>query len=84
MSPLSTADSGITGGNFVSFDPYGADRLIPRAMTAFTAVAWYNTIEILVLSFFVFGKHKGLYYWSVIVCAFSVGIYASGMLFILP
>jgi hypothetical protein len=68
-------DNGITGG---TFDAYGSNRTIPRAMTAFAAISWYNTIEILVLSIFVFKKHAGLYFWSVVVCAISIGIYSTG------
>ena len=75
MAP-SNEDNGITGGEF---DAYGSDRTIPRAMTAFTAIAWYNTVEILILSAFVFKKHSGLYFWSVIVCAFSICVYSTGM-----
>jgi hypothetical protein len=71
----SDAGNGITGGNF---DAYGSDRTIPRAMTAFSAIAWYNTIEILVLSVFVFKRYAGLYFWSVIVCALSIAVYATG------
>jgi len=51
-------NNGISGGNF---DAYGANRTIPRAMTAFTVIAWYNSIEILVLIFFVFKRYTGLY-----------------------
>jgi hypothetical protein len=72
---ISDTNNGITGGNF---DAYGSDRAIPRAMTAFSAIAWYNTIEILVLSVFVFKRYAGLYFWSVIVCAVSIGVYATG------
>lgn len=73
--PPSASDNGITGGNF---DVYGADRTIPRAMTAFAAIAWYNSVEILVLSAFVFKKYSGIYFWSVVVCATSIPIYATG------
>ena len=47
-------------------------------MTAFAAIAWYNTLEILILSAFVFKKHSGLYFWSVIVCALSIAVYSTG------
>ncbi|KAH7087538.1 hypothetical protein FB567DRAFT_442541 [Paraphoma chrysanthemicola] len=67
--------NGIIGGNF---DVFGVDRVIPRAMTAFTAIAWYNSIEILVLIFFVFKKYSGLYFWSLLVNAASIVPYATG------
>ncbi|KAF1997744.1 hypothetical protein P154DRAFT_565220 [Amniculicola lignicola CBS 123094] len=67
--------NGINGGNF---DVYGADRRIPRSMTAFTAVAWYISIETLVLIFFVFKKYSGLYFWSLLITTLSVIPYATG------
>jgi hypothetical protein len=70
-----TGGNGISGGNF---DVYGANRIIPRSMTAFTAIAWYNAIEILVLIFFVFKKYNGLYFWSLLITTLSVVPYASG------
>jgi hypothetical protein len=66
------------GVNGADFDQYGADRRIPRAMTAFTAIAWYNGIEILVLIFFVFKKYSGLYFWTLLVTTISIFPYASG------
>jgi hypothetical protein len=69
--------NGISGGNF---DVYGANRTIPRAMTAFTAIAWYNSIEILVLIFFVFKRYSGLYFWSLLINAVSIVPYATGKL----
>jgi len=70
-----TGGNGISGGNF---DVYGANRIIPRSMTAFTAIAWYNALEILVLIFFVFKKYSGLYFWSLLITTLSVVPYASG------
>jgi hypothetical protein len=71
-----TGGNGISGGNF---DVYGADRRIPRSMTAFTAIAWYNALETLVLIFFVFKKYSGLYFWSLFITTLSVIPYATGM-----
>ena len=70
-----TGGNGISGGNF---DVYGANRTIPRSMTAFTAIAWYNALEILVLVFFVFKKYNGLYFWSLLITTLSVVPYATG------
>lgn len=67
--------NGITGANF---DIYGANRVLPRAMTAFTAIAWYNSLELLVLIFCIFRKYSGLYFWSLIVNALSIVPYATG------
>lgn len=73
--PTTNEDNGISGG---SFDIYGANRTLPRAMTAFTAIAWYNSVEILILIVFVFRKYSGLYFWSLIVNALSIVPYATG------
>ena len=71
-----TNANGITGANF---DIYGANRVLPRAMTAFTAIAWYNSIELLILIFVIFRRYSGLYFWSLIVNAISIVPYATGM-----
>ncbi|KAF2107590.1 integral membrane protein, partial [Lophiotrema nucula] len=65
----------ITGGNY---DIYGADRTIPRSMTAFTAIAWFSALETLVLIFFVFKKYSGIYFWSLLITTLGVVPYASG------
>lgn len=75
-----TNANGITGANF---DIYGANRVLPRAMTAFTAIAWYNSIEILILIFVIFRRYSGLYFWSLIVNAISIVPYATGMVSLL-
>ena len=72
-----TGTSGITGANF---DIYGANRVLPRAMTAFTAIAWYNSIELLILVFVIFRRYSGLYFWGLIVNAISIVPYATGMI----
>ncbi|KAF2094332.1 hypothetical protein NA57DRAFT_18660, partial [Rhizodiscina lignyota] len=45
---------------------------IPRSMTAFTAIAWYNAVEVLVLIFFVFKRYSGLYFWSLLITTLAV------------
>jgi hypothetical protein len=47
-------------------------------MTAFTAIAWYNSIEILLLLFFVFKKYSELYFWSILIATLSLVPYATG------
>ena len=51
---------------------------LPRATTAFTAMTWYNSVELLVLIFFIFRKYSGLYFWSLIVDVLSTVTYATG------
>jgi len=62
------------------FDQYGSNRVIPRAMTAFTAIAWYNALELFFLLFLIFKKYSGLYFWSLLVTTISVVPYATGEL----
>lgn len=47
-------------------------------MTAFTAIAWYNAIELIFITLFRFKKHEGLYFWSLLVTAFATIVYATG------
>ena len=68
--------NGIAGGDF---DAYGTDPIIPRAMTAFTAIAWYNALEILIVIFIMFKRFSGLYFWSLVVTTIGVIPYATGM-----
>jgi len=60
------------------FDAWGADRTIPRFLTAVTAIAWYNALILLGLIFCVFKKYSGLYFWSLLVTTISVIPYATG------
>ncbi|QDS74520.1 hypothetical protein FKW77_007373 [Venturia effusa] len=65
--------NGITGG-------YGGDnQYIVRCMTAFTAIALYNAVEILIMIFFVFKKYTGLYFWSLVWTTFAVIPYQLGV-----
>lgn len=59
-------------------ESYGSSRIIPRAMTAFTAIAWYNALELFILLFLVFKKYSGLYFWSLLLTTMSVVPYATG------
>ncbi|KAH6843795.1 hypothetical protein B0T12DRAFT_323134, partial [Alternaria alternata] len=43
----------------------------------FTAIAWYNSIELLILVFVIFRRYSGLYFWSLIVNAISIVPYAT-------
>jgi hypothetical protein len=73
-APLKPAN-GILGENY---DVYGANRTIPRSMTAFTVIAWYNCILILILIFFVFKRYSGLYFWSLLITTLAVVPYTTG------
>ncbi|KAJ4303032.1 hypothetical protein N0V90_001923 [Kalmusia sp. IMI 367209] len=47
-------------------------------MTAFTAIAWYNALELFTLLLLVFKKYSGLYFWSLLLTTISVVPYATG------
>ncbi|KAA8648834.1 uncharacterized protein ATNIH1004_004720 [Aspergillus tanneri] len=47
---------------------------------AFTTIAWYNTIELIVLCFTTFKKFRGSYFWSLLVASACVGVHALGFL----
>jgi hypothetical protein len=56
----------------------GGNETILRAMTAFTAIAWYNAIEIIFLTFLRFKKYEGLYFYSLLVTSVAIIVYQLG------
>ena len=50
------------------------------AMAAFTAVAWYNAMELNVQVFLTFKRHRGLYFWSLIISSWGCVLHALGFL----
>ncbi|KAL1303303.1 hypothetical protein AAFC00_006708 [Neodothiora populina] len=71
-STLVSPGNGIVGG-------YTGDNMnILRAMMSFTAIALYNSAEIIILIFFVFKKYSGTYFWSLLVTALAIPIYIVG------
>lgn len=50
------------------------------AMAAFTAVAWYNAIELNIQVFLTFKRHRGLYFWSLIISSWGCVLHALGFL----
>jgi len=50
------------------------------AMAAFTAVAWYNALELNVQVFLTFKRHRGLYFWSLIISSWGCVLHALGFL----
>jgi hypothetical protein len=55
---------------------------LPLAMTlsALTAVAWYNVIDLNVLIFITFKRHRGLYFYSLLASSWGIAIYALAFL----
>ncbi|KAI9727989.1 MAG: hypothetical protein M1828_005394 [Chrysothrix sp. TS-e1954] len=72
MSSTSTNNNGISG------DYSGDNETIYRALTAFTAIAWYNAAELIVLVLVVFKKYTGLYFWSLLITSIAVIPYSIG------
>ena len=56
------------------------------AMAAFTAVAWYNVAELNVQVFLTFKRHRGLYFWSLLITSYGCVLHALGFLlkFLVP
>lgn len=50
------------------------------AIAAFTAVAWYNVIELNIQVFLTFKRHRGLYFWSLLISSYGCILHALGFL----
>ncbi|KAI5202654.1 hypothetical protein E4T39_04631 [Aureobasidium subglaciale] len=69
---ITDAKNGITGGY------KGENAIIIRAMLAFTAIAWYNAAELIILVLVVFKRYSGLYFWSLLITSISIIPYQVG------
>ncbi len=70
-----TSNTGITGG---------LDTTLPIAMTisGFSAIAWYNSIELNVLIWMTFKRRRGLYFYSILGASWGV-VYVQFFLFVI-
>lgn len=50
------------------------------AIAAFTAVAWYNVAELNIQVFLTFKRHRGLYFWSLLISSYGCVLHALGFL----
>ena len=50
------------------------------AIAAFTAVAWYNIAELNIQVFLTFKRHRGLYFWSLLISGYGCVLHALGFL----
>lgn len=50
------------------------------SIAAFTAVAWYNVIELNIQVFLTFKRHRGLYFWSLLISSYGCVLHALGFL----
>jgi hypothetical protein len=67
--------------------PYGTtgaeipyDQGTFMAIAAFTAVAWYNVAELNIQVFLTFKRHRGLYFWSLLISSYGCVLHALGFL----
>jgi hypothetical protein len=68
------ADGGVSGGL------NGTSQPILMIIAAFTAIAWYNCVELNVMIWMRFKKHRGLYFWSLLISSWGIVIHAFGFL----
>lgn len=50
------------------------------SIAAFTAVAWYNVVELNIQVFITFRRHRGLYFWSLLISSYGCVLHALGFL----
>jgi hypothetical protein len=74
MSYSNCSASGEGMGEYI----YSYGYIVPWFMTAVTAIAWYNSIEILILIVFTFKKYTGLYFWALFCTNLAVIPWATG------
>ena len=60
--------------------PINFSEGLVMAIAAFTAVAWYNVAELNVQVFLTFKRHRGLYFWSLIISSYGCVLHALGFL----
>ncbi|KAJ5305874.1 hypothetical protein PENANT_c015G10155 [Penicillium antarcticum] len=53
-------------------DPTSSSTLRTGVFAALAAVAWYNSIELLVLCFVSFKRYHGTYFWSLLIASASI------------
>ncbi|KAI9846578.1 MAG: hypothetical protein M1837_003819 [Sclerophora amabilis] len=64
------SDNGVTAG------PIPESPVKYTIIAAFTAVAWYNVIELNLKVLLTFKRHRGLYFWSLLICSWGVTLHA--------
>ena len=67
-------DPGLVAG------PLHENTAVYTAIVIFTALAWYNVLELSFLIFNSFKRYGGLYFWSLLVCAWGTALHALGFI----
>lgn len=62
-------------------DGLQVSQTIIGSLFAFSAIALYNTIELIVLIFMIFKRYSGLYFWSLLLATAGILPYTLGLLF---
>lgn len=67
-------------GNSLSYPPegllhgYQGDNVAIKAcMIVFSAIAWYNAVELIILIFLTFNRYSGLYFWAMFLST-TIGV----------
>ncbi len=64
--------------NGVTGEPILPSPSVYMTIAAFTAVAWYNVIELNIQVFLTFKRHRGLYFWSLLISSYGCALHALG------
>ncbi|KAI9793931.1 MAG: hypothetical protein M1833_000500 [Piccolia ochrophora] len=56
------------------------DAVKYTVIAAFAAVAWYNVIELNIQVFLTFKRHRGLYFWSLIISSWGIALHVLGFI----
>ena len=56
------------------------DQGTRQAIAAFTAVAWYNVLELNIQVFLTFKRRRGLYFWALLISSYGCFLHALGFL----
>ncbi|MCJ1319122.1 hypothetical protein MMC15_004455 [Xylographa vitiligo] len=79
-STMTCANSTTATGNGENGELIAFNIPTYMAIAAFTAVAWFNVIELNVQVFMTFKRHRGLYFWSLIISSYGCILHALGFL----
>lgn len=71
----SDRDQGLTGGIYTS-----SECLDSTLVSVFTTIAYYNTIELLILCFTRFKKRRDVYFWTLLVATLGIIPYNLGFM----
>lgn len=50
------------------------------AVVAFASITWWNVIELNIQVFLTFKRHRGLYFWSLLISSYGCALHALGFL----